>query len=63
MAAPLAALLAFLTSGLLNTLIDEPRFLWLLLVLGWLCGRQAFVPAPAALRAGAMPARAATTAP
>lgn len=41
-AAPLAALLAFLASGTLNTLIDEPRFLWLLLVLAWLCGRQAF---------------------
>ncbi|MDH3461281.1 MAG: VanZ family protein, partial [Burkholderiaceae bacterium] len=29
----LAALAGFMTSGLLNTLIDAPRFLWLLLVL------------------------------
>ncbi len=35
--AALAGLLAFLVSGTLNTLIDEPRFLWLLLVLAWLC--------------------------
>ena len=32
-----AALLGFLVSGSLNTLIDAPRFLWLLLVLAWLC--------------------------
>lgn len=37
-AAP-AALLAFLVSGSLNTLIDAPRFLWLLLVLAWFCAR------------------------
>lgn len=36
-----AALLAFLVSGTLNTLIDEPRFLFLLLVLTWLAGSQA----------------------
>jgi VanZ family protein len=36
MAAPvLAALLAVLVSGLVNTLIDAPRFLWLLIVLMW----------------------------
>lgn len=34
--AALAALCGFLVSGSLNTLIDEPRFLWLLLVLLWL---------------------------
>ena len=37
--APLAAVAAFMTSGLLNTLIDEPRFLMLLLVLLWLVAR------------------------
>ncbi|MFO1330664.1 MAG: VanZ family protein [Rubrivivax sp.] len=31
------ALVAFGVSGLLNTLFDEPRFLWLLLLLAWLC--------------------------
>jgi hypothetical protein len=36
-AAALAALVAFLVSGTLNTLIDEPRFLWLILVLAALC--------------------------
>lgn len=38
-----AGLAAFLVSGTLNTLIDEPRFLWLFLMLAWLCvfhGRQ-----------------------
>ncbi len=35
-AAALAALGAFLFSGSLNTLIDAPRFLWLLLLLLWL---------------------------
>ena len=44
-AAVLAALLAFGVSGTLNTLIDAPRFLWLLLVLIWLCaGRDSPVP-------------------
>lgn len=38
--AAFAGLLAFLVSGSLNTLIDEPRFLWLLLVLAWVCGWQ-----------------------
>jgi VanZ family protein len=56
-AAALAGLAAFCVSGTLNTLIDEPRFLWLLLVLAWLCifqgqtpslGRA--VPGPAAPR-------------
>jgi VanZ family protein len=46
-----AAVLGFLVSGSLNTLIDAPRFLWLLLVLLWLCraddGRP---PASAAVR-------------
>ena len=36
--AALAGLSAFLVSGSLNTLIDEPRFLWLWLVLAWICG-------------------------
>jgi hypothetical protein len=36
-AAALAALLAFLASGLLNTLIDDPRFLFLLLLVAGLC--------------------------
>lgn len=36
-AAALAALLAFLVSGLLNTLIDEPRFLFLVLLFAGLC--------------------------
>jgi glycopeptide antibiotics resistance protein len=40
--APLAALAGFLACGTLNTLVDEPRFLWLLLVLLWLAGRGAF---------------------
>jgi len=35
--AAFAGLVAFLVSGSLNTLIDEPRFLWLLGVLTWLC--------------------------
>lgn len=35
--AALAGLVAFLASGTLNTLIDEPRFLWLLLAMAWLC--------------------------
>lgn len=34
--AAFAGLAAFLVSGTLNTLIDEPRFLWLWLVLLWL---------------------------
>lgn len=38
--AAFAGLLAFLISGSLNTLIDEPRFLWLWLVLAWVCGWQ-----------------------
>jgi hypothetical protein len=38
--AALPALLAFLASGLLNTLIDAPRFLWLLLLLAWLAPRR-----------------------
>lgn len=36
----LVALLGFLTSGLVNTLIDTPRFLLLLLLLVWLCGQD-----------------------
>ena len=41
-AAPAAlwAAIAFLVVGTLNTLIDEPRFLWLLLVLVWLSARK-----------------------
>ena len=38
--AAFAGLLAFLVSGSLNTLIDEPRFLWLWLVLAWVCSWQ-----------------------
>lgn len=38
--AAFAGLLAFLASGSLNTLIDEPRFLWLWLVLTWICAWQ-----------------------
>jgi VanZ family protein len=34
-ATAVASVAAFLTSGMLNTLIDEPRFLWLLLVVAW----------------------------
>ena len=37
--ASFAGLVAFLVSGSLNTLIDEPRFLWLFLVVGWICAR------------------------
>ena len=51
--AALAALLAFLVSGALNTLIDAPRFLWLLLVLAWLCcfwGVRTPLPVPAPRR-------------
>ena len=40
-AAGFAALVAFLVVGSLNTLIDDPRFLFLLLLLSWLCcGRR-----------------------
>ncbi len=38
--AALPALLGFAVSGALNTLIDAPRFLWLLLVLLWLAGAK-----------------------
>ena len=41
-AAALAALLAFLVSGSLNTLIDEPRFLFLLLLMSWLSSSGRF---------------------
>ena len=46
--------------GLLNTLIDAPRFLWLLLVLAWLAGARESAPPgePATARppaAGAAP--------
>lgn len=36
-ATAVAAVAAFLASGALNTLIDQPRFLWLLLVCAWCC--------------------------
>ena len=39
-AAGFAALVAFLVVGSLNTLIDDPRFLFLLLLLTWLCCGQ-----------------------
>ena len=54
--AALPAVLGFVTSGLLNTLIDAPRFLWLLLVL--LALAAARLPLDRAGRAGA-PASAA----
>ena len=38
--AALAALAGFAVSGALNTLVDAPRFLWLLLVLLWLAAAQ-----------------------
>ena len=38
--AALPALLGFLASGLLNTLIDAPRFLWLVLVLAWMATQK-----------------------
>ena len=38
--AALPAVLAFAASGTLNTLVDAPRFLWLLLVLMWLAAAQ-----------------------
>lgn len=47
--AAFAGLSAFMVSGTLNTLIDEPRFLWLFLTLVWLCawhGREARVDRP-----------------
>ena len=43
---PMAALLAYLSCGTLNTLVDEPRFVWLLLVLLWLTGRGAYAAGP-----------------
>jgi hypothetical protein len=39
-AAALPAVLGFAVSGALNTLIDAPRFLWLLLVLLWLAAAR-----------------------
>ena len=45
--AALPAAVAFLVSGALNTLIDEPRFLMLLLVCLWLAGSAASVARPA----------------
>jgi len=41
-AATLASLCGFLVVGLFDTLIDTPRFLFLLLVLGGLCGFKSF---------------------
>jgi hypothetical protein len=38
--AALPAALGFAVSGSLNTLIDAPRFLWLLLVLLWLAAAR-----------------------
>jgi hypothetical protein len=37
-AAALASISSFLVVGLFDTLIDGPRFLLLLLLLGWFCG-------------------------
>ena len=39
-AAAFAALVAFLVVGSLNTLIDDPRFLFVLLLLSWLCSER-----------------------
>ena len=50
--AALAALLAFGVSGSLNTLIDAPRFLWLLLLLLWLCAAPPVGPRTAATNKG-----------
>jgi len=44
--AALAAVLAFGVSGALNTLIDAPRFLFLLLCLLWLAARGGETPPP-----------------
>jgi hypothetical protein len=41
------AAVAFLVSGTLNTLIDTPRFLWLLLVLLWLAAQPVNAAPPA----------------
>ena len=38
--AALVALAGFMTSGLVNTLVDAPRFLLLVLMLVWLCGQD-----------------------
>lgn len=43
-AAAFAGLVAFAVSGTLNTLIDEPRFLWLLCVLALICLGQPRTP-------------------
>jgi hypothetical protein len=48
-AAALPALLGFAVSGALNTLIDAPRFLWLLLVLLWLAAARRPADAAGAL--------------
>jgi O-antigen ligase len=55
----MAAALAFLTVGLLNTLVDEPRFLMLLLVLLWLAAvpRSSSPPARAGAAGRAAPPR------
>ena len=45
-ATALVAVCGFLTSATLNTLIDAPRFLWLLLVLLWLCSSRDAVVHP-----------------
>ena len=47
-AAALAALLAFLVSGLLNTLFDEPRFLFLVLLFAGLCCTRQRIELPSA---------------
>jgi VanZ family protein len=53
------AVAAFLVSGTLNTLIDTPRFLWLLLVLLWLAAQSVGGPprqTPATVGAAALTA-------
>lgn len=64
-AAPAAlwAAIAFLVVGTLNTLIDEPRFLFLLLVLVWLAARKARRVGPAGGTPPVRQTRQAGTAP
>jgi hypothetical protein len=52
-----AALLGFAASCSLSALIDAPRFLWLLLVIAWLCRSDDDTPlAPVRRRRRRLPA-------
>jgi len=42
----LVALAGFMTSGLVNTLVDTPRFLMLVLMLVWLCSQDDATTSP-----------------